>query len=80
MTADANILAVTQLIMDGLVTIFGLGFLMLYSVLRRFKNEKPKTMMERLDRWRIEIIFAAVLVPQWADWFPKLIPKIFTGG
>lgn len=50
--------------------------LVYYSIHRRFKAEKPGGLIEYIDRFRIEIIAAAVLIPQWAEWLPKL----FSGG
>jgi hypothetical protein len=60
-----------------IITCFGLGTLVLYSIKRRFKAEKPSGLFSGIEYYRIEIIHAAVLVPQWADWLPAVIAKTF---
>lgn len=60
---------------------YALHLLVAYSLKRKFRNEKPGswTIRGMIDRWRIELIFAAVLVPQWADWLPKLLARVVGG-
>lgn len=54
---------------------FALWLLVNYELKRKHQIEKPKTILSWIYYLRIEIIFAAVLIPQWADWLPKLIDK-----
>ena len=66
-------------IVNGVVTVVGLHELVRYSLGRKFRNDpapSKRTWRMWFDRWRIEIIFAAVLVPQWADWAPALLSLI----
>lgn len=67
-----------QIVVDGVVNVVGFRELVRYSLGRKFKADKPNKRTWRMwfDRWRIEIIFAAVLVPQWADWAPNLLSLI----
>ena len=69
---------IVSTIVNGFVTAIGLHELVKYSLGRKFKDDPPakRTWRMWLDRWRIEIIFAAVLVPQWADWAPALLSLI----
>ena len=59
-------------IVHGIVNILGMWFLVYYSIHRKFKLEGRNGFWGRLDRWRVEIIIAGVLIPQWADWLPKM--------
>jgi len=63
-------------LMDGLVSIAGLGCLVYYGVNRKWNKDeladKQIGFVKFIIRYRIEIIIAAVLVPQWADWLPSL--------
>ncbi len=52
-----------------------LWLLVSYELRRKHQIEKPKKLGGWIYYLRIEIIFAAVLVPQWADWLPRLIDK-----
>lgn len=63
---------IVESVMHGLISISGMGLLVYYSIHRKFKEAKPKGFWERIDRWRVEIIIAGVLIPQWADWLPKM--------
>jgi len=54
---------------------FTLWLLVYYELHRKHQIEKPKNKGGWIYYLRVEIIFAAVLVPQWADWLPKLIDK-----
>ena len=54
---------------------FGLGLLVYYELKRKHQIEKPKNFLGWIYYLRVEIIFAAVLVPKWADWLPRLIDK-----
>lgn len=69
---------IVQMIVDGVVNVVGFHELVKYSLGRKFKDDKPDKRTWRMwfDRWRIEIIFAAVLIPQWADWAPNLLSLI----
>lgn len=58
---------------DLVFNLAALSLLTYYSMRRRFKNEKVKSVLDFIGRWRIEIIFAGVLIPQWADWLPRLL-------
>ena len=71
-----------SILADAAVNIVGLHELVRYSLGRKFKTDNParRTMRMWIDRWRIELIFAAVLVPQWADWFPKIASLIIPGA
>lgn len=64
---------IVESVMNGLISVSGMGLLVYYSIHRKFKTEKPKNLWERIDRWRVEIIIAGVLIPQWADWLPHLL-------
>ncbi len=70
---------IASIIASTIVNVVGLHELVRYSLGRKFKDDgKPDKRTWRMwfDRWRIEIIFAAVLVPQWADWAPALLSLI----
>ena len=69
---------IVSTIVNGIVTVVGLHELVRYSINRQFQDDRPAKRTWRMwfDRWRIEIIFAAVLVPQWADWAPALLSLI----
>lgn len=54
---------------------FALWLLVHYELKRKHKIEKPKTIFGWIYYLRIEIIFGAVLIPQWADWLPRLVDK-----
>lgn len=70
---------IVSIISSTIINVVGLHELVRYSLGRQFKkDDKPAKWTWRMwfDRWRIEIIFAAVLVPQWADWAPALLSLI----
>ena len=54
---------------------FALWLLIKYSLDRKHQIEKPKNLAGWIYYLRIEIIFAGVLIPQWADWLPKAFEK-----
>ena len=71
-----------QLIVQGVVNSIGIMALVYYSVHRKFKDDNPKTRTWKMwiDRWRVELIIGAVLVPQWADWFPAVVNRFLPGA
>lgn len=67
-------------LMDGLVTMTGFVCLVYYSINRKWAKDHlekvlkgPAVVFIPLLRYRVELIIMAVLVPQWADWLPKLL-------
>ncbi len=72
---------IMTIITNAIVNIVGLHELVRYSLARKFKNDTPseRTWRMWIDRWRVEIIFASVLIPQWADWIPNLTSALIPG-
>ena len=75
---DANVLLAVKLIVNAVVTIAGLWFLVWYEVNRKWNKDdlsaKGITALPMFFvRYRVAIIIAAVLVPDWADLLPALL-------
>ena len=78
MNIDANGLLLAKMAINGAVTIAGLWFLVWYEVNRKWNKDDLKasgvaSIAMGLVRYRVAIIIAAVLVPDWADLLPKLL-------
>lgn len=67
---------VVQIVMDGVVTIALMGVWCYYEIHRTWDTvEKDKHMgviKLLLVRYRVAVVVAAVLIPEWAKWVPHL--------